>query len=79
VQSAWCNLAGSSPLRLAFADSLVLSADIGLSEIKAAGGISIVQDPSEAIFRGMPDSAIQSLDVDHILKLSEIGQFLANL
>ena len=45
----------------------------GLAVIKARGGTTIVQDPEEALFTGMPCSAIEKVDVDHILKLSEIA------
>ena len=44
----------------------------GLSEIKRAGGITIVQDPEEALFPGMPQNAIGKSKVDFILPLKEI-------
>lgn len=40
---------------------------IGLKEIKAAGGISIVQEPDTAQFAGMPESAISAKTADYIL------------
>ncbi len=40
---------------------------LGLKEIKAEGGISIVQEPQSAQYRGMPESAISSKIVDLIL------------
>src|SRR5206468_3631022 len=39
----------------------------GLAAIKRRGGIAIAQDPQEAAFRGMPVSAIENVDVDHVL------------
>lgn len=45
---------------------------LGLKEIKAKGGLIIVQDPNEAEFDGMPQSAIATGLVDRILPLSEI-------
>ncbi|MDZ4832432.1 MAG: chemotaxis protein CheB [Candidatus Melainabacteria bacterium] len=51
----------------------------GMTEIKAVGGTAIVQDPHDAIFSGMPESAIHAVPIDHILKLSEIGPQLARL
>jgi two-component system chemotaxis response regulator CheB len=51
----------------------------GLMSIKTHGGKSIVQDPNEAVFDGMPKSAIALTQVDHILKAAEIGTLLASL
>lgn len=48
----------------------------GLGIIKARGGVSVVQDPEEALFDGMPRSAIENVAVDHILKLAEIASVL---
>lgn len=31
---------------------------VGLKVIKANGGVALVQDPAEAMFKGMPNSAI---------------------
>ena len=39
---------------------------LGLREIKAAGGMTLVQDPQTAQYDGMPRSAITSGCVDHI-------------
>ena len=36
----------------------------GLSVIKAHGGAALVQDPADALFQGMPQSAIDNVDVD---------------
>jgi two-component system CheB/CheR fusion protein len=44
----------------------------GIQEIKNAGGLVIVQDPSSARFDGMPNSAINSGNVDYILAPSDI-------
>jgi two-component system, chemotaxis family, protein-glutamate methylesterase/glutaminase len=38
----------------------------GLLAIKQAGGIALVQDPSDALFDGMPVSAIENVDVDFV-------------
>src|SRR5690349_4731666 len=40
---------------------------LGLQAIKAAGGMSIAQDPSTAQYDGMPGSAIAAGAVDHVL------------
>lgn len=51
----------------------------GLVEIKAHGGLAIVQDPEEAAYRGMPDSALTNVQVDHVLPAAEIGQQLGRI
>jgi len=52
---------------------------IGLQAIKAYGGIAIVQDPKEAEAPSMPRNALDYVDVDYCMPLSEIGTALANL
>ena len=47
---------------------------LGLKEIKEKGGLTIVQDPNEAEFDGMPQSAIATGLVDLILPLTEIPE-----
>ena len=49
---------------------------LGLKEIKAKSGLIIVQDPNEAEFDGMPQSAIATGMVDRILPLAEIPEVL---
>jgi two-component system chemotaxis response regulator CheB len=51
----------------------------GLFEIKRRGGITIVQDPSEAEASSMPRSAIENVSVDFCLPLSEMGRELTGL
>ncbi|HEX6903220.1 MAG TPA: chemotaxis protein CheB [Thermoanaerobaculia bacterium] len=51
----------------------------GLAAIKSRGGIAIVQDPAEADYAGMPRSALENVEVDHVLPLGEIGPLLARL
>ena len=45
---------------------------LGLREIKAEGGMTIVQDPTTAQFAGMPESAIASKNADYILAPEKI-------
>ena len=47
---------------------------LGIREIKAKGGVIMVQDPNEAEFDGMPQSAIATGMVDMILPVAEIPQ-----
>jgi two-component system, chemotaxis family, protein-glutamate methylesterase/glutaminase len=51
----------------------------GLVAIKAAGGLSIVQEPSEARNPAMPASAIAHDDVDAVLPLAEMASALIAL
>jgi two-component system, chemotaxis family, protein-glutamate methylesterase/glutaminase len=51
----------------------------GLAAIKAAGGMAIVEEPSTAEAKEMPESAIAATQVDRILPLSEIATFLNSL
>ena len=51
----------------------------GLIDVKRSGGVAVVQSPDEALFPGMPKSAIEHVDVDHILPVSEIASILVHL
>lgn len=51
----------------------------GLWEIKRQGGITIVQDPKEAAYPSMPESAINGFKVDYILPISRMGPLLETL
>jgi two-component system chemotaxis response regulator CheB len=48
----------------------------GLIAIKAASGLSIVQDPAEARHPGMPSQAIREDDVDAVLRIAQIAKAL---
>jgi two-component system chemotaxis response regulator CheB len=45
---------------------------VGLAAIKARGGITIVQDPAEALVTGMPASAISAGGIDLVLSSQEL-------
>jgi two-component system, chemotaxis family, protein-glutamate methylesterase/glutaminase len=51
----------------------------GLFDVKRRGGVAVVQDPHEALFPGMPESAIGNVEVDHVLPAAEIARLLARL
>ena len=51
----------------------------GLRAIKGTGGTTVVQDPSTAAHRSMPQAAIATGCVDHVLALDEIGPALSRL
>ena len=51
----------------------------GLAAIKRCGGVAVVQDPGEADYPAMPESAIANVEVDHVVPVAEIGQLLDQL
>ena len=51
----------------------------GLMLIKSRGGVAIVQDPDEALFPAMPRSAIERVNVDHVLPSEQIGAVITEL
>jgi two-component system chemotaxis response regulator CheB len=48
----------------------------GLMAVKKCGGITIVQDPKEAAYPEMPQSALNNLGVNHCARISEIAALL---
>jgi two-component system chemotaxis response regulator CheB len=51
----------------------------GVALVKEFGGVAVVQDPDEAIFTGMPTSAIANVEIDHVLPAARIGKLIARL
>jgi two-component system chemotaxis response regulator CheB len=51
----------------------------GLQAVKQCGGITVVQDPREAIAPGMPRSASTYVDVDHCVGIEQLAQLLHSL
>ena len=51
----------------------------GLYQIKESGGVTIVQDPAEAINPSMPRSALTNVAIDHCLPAAEIAPVLVDL
>ncbi|HLV78628.1 MAG TPA: chemotaxis protein CheB [Chthonomonadaceae bacterium] len=51
----------------------------GLQFVKARGGLAVVQDPENALYSGMPLSAIEHVEVDYVVPLEEMGALLARL
>jgi two-component system chemotaxis response regulator CheB len=48
----------------------------GLYEVKRHGGITIVQDPSDALCPAMPTSALKYVEVDHCIPLAGMPRVL---
>ncbi len=46
---------------------------------KRFGGVTIVQDPEEAEFPEMPLSALSNVEIDDVMRVSEMGEFLSEL
>jgi two-component system, chemotaxis family, protein-glutamate methylesterase/glutaminase len=51
----------------------------GLLAIKRCGGVTVVQDPKDAAYPGMPESALDNLDVDYCVPLADMGRLLEEL
>lgn len=52
---------------------------LGLAAIKMRGGITIVQDPDEALFSGMPESALNATEIDYRMRVANIPKRLVEL
>ena len=52
---------------------------IGLTHVKHHGGIAVAQDPIEAVFPSMPQSAIDNVEVDHVLPIAKVAALLTRL
>ncbi len=51
----------------------------GMLAIKRRGGMTVVQDPREAMYPSMPESALAHVQIDHCMPLAEIGRQLPAL
>ena len=51
----------------------------GLAAVKGRAGVTVAQDPAEALFDSMPRSAIEHGVVDHVLPVGELGPLLGRL
>lgn len=51
----------------------------GLWAVKRLGGTAIVQDPEDAMFPSMPESALEHINVDYVLPRREIAALLVRL
>jgi two-component system chemotaxis response regulator CheB len=51
----------------------------GLEFVKRCGGIAVVQDPSDAEFPSMPESALRAVAIDYVAPVAQMGSLLAEL
>jgi two-component system, chemotaxis family, protein-glutamate methylesterase/glutaminase len=52
---------------------------LGMKNIKDKGGVTIVQEPGECMIDAMPRAAMAMTQVDHIMKVDQIVNFLREL
>jgi len=52
---------------------------VGLAAIKAQGGLTIVQDPDDALVTGMPASALSYSEIDYVLTTQELVDRLSSI
>ncbi|TDV72357.1 chemotaxis protein CheB [Pseudomonas sp. LP_7_YM] len=51
----------------------------GIARIREYGGLTVVQDPAQALARAMPEAALALHTPDFLLSLADIGQLLVEL
>jgi two-component system chemotaxis response regulator CheB len=52
---------------------------VGLATIKSQGGATIVQDPQEALYSGMPASALANVTVDAVAVSDQIAEVISSM
>lgn len=52
---------------------------LGLADIRKAGGIVVVQDPTEAAFSEMPEAARHAVKIDYVVPSTELAELLTRL
>jgi two-component system chemotaxis response regulator CheB len=51
----------------------------GLEFVKRCGGLAVVQDPADAEYASMPESALRAVSVDYVVPVAQMGSLLRQL
>ena len=51
----------------------------GMWSVKRLGGLSIIQEPEDAMYSSMPDNVLNYVDVDYQLPIADVGPLLCEL
>jgi two-component system chemotaxis response regulator CheB len=51
----------------------------GSMAIKRCGGVTVVQDPKDAAYSPMPQSAVDNVDIDYCVAVADMGALLMKL
>jgi two-component system chemotaxis response regulator CheB len=51
----------------------------GLLAVRRAGGLTVVQDPDDALYPGMPASALAQAQPHHVARLADLGPLITTL
>ena len=51
----------------------------GLASVAGRGGTTVVQEPSDALYPGMPEAALAQVAADHVLPAAKLGGLLAGI
>jgi two-component system chemotaxis response regulator CheB len=51
----------------------------GLAAIKRRGGLTVVQDPEEALFSSMPRSALEHVEIDRVIRAGQFGRTIQEI
>ncbi|HUP83227.1 MAG TPA: chemotaxis protein CheB [Candidatus Limnocylindria bacterium] len=49
----------------------------GLSLVREAGGLTLIQDPAQALLPPLPERALEEVGADHVASAAELGRLLA--
>lgn len=71
----WC---GSRVIAVVLSGSLD-DGSAGLITVRDHGGVTVVQDPDDAISPGMPLAALATLPPDHVVEVDEMGELVGRL
>ena len=52
---------------------------LGLAAVKAGGGVTVAQDPEDAMYPSMPRNAIARAGADHVVTAADLAQLILRL